>query len=377
MDWVPVIVSFLLTAVAIFAGIRLFGAWPGNPSATNNPADLAFKLITLLLAAPAAVFSYTRSLLFGSAQAAQAYTNLRSDPLAPIVRLFGSLIQTIQRPVVVFIDDFDRCSSEYVVEMLEGIQTLLRTVPLIYVVAADKKWICSSFEQTYSVFGKTVGEPGRPLGYLFLDKGFQVSTRVPCLRAGLRKAYWTRLLERTAASQRTDLERQRKEAEWQAEQEVKDLHTYEELESRISQTAGPVRELAMRAAAGKQITGVAAERHTQHRLPAFEGLLEPNPRSMKRLVNAIGMQQAIHFLEGRSVSPKALARWTIIELRWPTLAEFLIANPHRISELATATGASAAGSATPRALRNLFRSAEVRAVVAGGPLAGLTPLSRK
>jgi hypothetical protein len=82
----------------------------------------------------------------------------------------------------------------------------------------------------------------------------------------------------------------------------------------------------MRGATAKQITGATAERHTEHRLLAFAELLEPNPRSIKRIANAIGMQQAIQFLEGRNVSPEALARWTIIDLRWPALAEFLVAN---------------------------------------------------
>jgi hypothetical protein len=47
------------------------------------------------------------------------------------------------------------------------------------VVAADRQWICASFEKEYEAFGKSIGEPGRPLGYLFLDKMFQVSVSVP------------------------------------------------------------------------------------------------------------------------------------------------------------------------------------------------------
>jgi len=368
MDWVPVIVSLILTAMAIFAAFRLF-VWSGSSSPNNNPFDLAFKLVTLLLAAPAAVFSFTRSLLFGSAQAAQTYTTLRSDPLAPIARLFESLIRIIRAPVVVFIDDFDRCRSEYVVETLEGIQTLLRGVPLIYVVAADRKWICSSFEQTYSNFGTTVGTPGRPLGYLFLDKLFQVSTRVPRLTGELRKKFWDRLLSGAASGNPLDLERQRIEAERQAEEELKGLHTYEELEARISKVReDPVRELAMRAVAAKQITGAAAVQHTEHRLLAFADLLEPNPRSMKRIANAIGMQQAIQFLEGRRVSPEALARWTIIDLRWPALAEFLVANPDRISEVAA--GAVTKDSSIPEPLQSLLQSGDVTQVVIGGPPSG-------
>ena len=44
---------------------------------------------------------------------------------------------------------------------------------------------------------------------------------------------------------------------------------------------------------------------------------------MKRLVNAYGLNQARAYLEDRKVSVEALARWTIIELRWPVLADYI------------------------------------------------------
>jgi KAP family P-loop domain len=47
-------------------------------------------------------------------------------------------VKTVNRPVVVFVDDLDRCESKYVVEFLEGIQTLFREAPITYVVAADR-----------------------------------------------------------------------------------------------------------------------------------------------------------------------------------------------------------------------------------------------
>jgi hypothetical protein len=95
----------------------------------------------------------------------------------------------------------------------------------------------------------------------------------------------------------------------------------------------PVAEAAMRAAAAKQITSSEATEKTEHRLRDFDGLLEANPRAMKRLVNAYGLHQATHFLEGRNVSPDALAIWTIIELRWPLMSDLLAARPALIATL--------------------------------------------
>lgn len=89
---------------------------------------------------------------------------------------------------------------------------------------------------------------------------------------------------------------------------------------------------------------------------------------MKRLVNAYGMHQATHFLEGRRVSPEALARWTIIELRWRLLADYLSQQPESIKNLADKDTPD--GAALPKQLRKLFRCEEVAAVAVGNPELG-------
>jgi hypothetical protein len=48
---------------------------------------------------------------------------------------------------------------------------------------------------------------------------------------------------------------------------------------------------------------------------------------MKRMINAFAMRQAIGLLEGSRISSAMLARWTILEQRYPALADVLIANP--------------------------------------------------
>src|SRR5581483_10145622 len=86
-------------------------------------------------------------------------------------------------------------------------------------------------------------------------------------------------------------------------------------------------------------------------------------RSMKRLVNAYGFHQSAHFLEGRKVTTVALARWTIVELRWPVVTEMLAAQPHMIAELAAET--LPADSKMPADLRALAGSPELRRVLTG------------
>jgi hypothetical protein len=84
---------------------------------------------------------------------------------------------------------------------------------------------------------------------------------------------------------------------------------------------------------------------------------------MKRLVNTYGFHQATRFLEGRNVSPDALARWTIIVLRWPLLADFLSVRPQFIVSLANGTTPS--DTSVPKDLISLFGNVDVKRVVVG------------
>jgi len=313
---VAVLACLALTAILIYLGI-----------AASANAALAVLAGTVPLAG--AIYFGSRSLALGSRRAAQAYAELKSDPYEPITRLFETLIGATSQPLAVFIDDLDRCDGKYVVELLEGIQTLMRGKPVTYVIAADRKWICSSFEQRYEGFTEMIGEPGRPLGYLFLDKIFQISAPIPQLPLDKQTAYWKTLLKRKNEG-RAATAKALADATVEASAEVANLTTHEQLEDYLAAkevSAGEVGIQAARAAAASRITSPEAAVETEHRLRDFASLIEPNPRSMKRLVNAYGMHQATLFLSGRVTEPGPLARWTIVELRWPLLADFLATRP--------------------------------------------------
>ncbi|HEX6741111.1 MAG TPA: P-loop NTPase fold protein, partial [Sphingomicrobium sp.] len=323
MRWLPVGLSMVLT------GVLLYFAWQAVAGQTTGVAgaikDIGAAVIALVTLAGLALTT-SRSIFFGSKNAAEAYVQSTVEPYRPVVRLFERLIGAIERPVAVFIDDIDRCECNYVIELLEGIQTLLRSAPVVYVVAGDRKWICSSFEKRYADFGGQIGMPGRPLGYLFLDKVFQLSTAIPRLSAARRQAYWKRLLEsgeRGARSTPEDVKR----LEAEAEKELQGKTSHEEIQERIERSEeGSLEREALSAAAARQTTTRESVREAEHRLQPLADLLEPNPRAMKRLVNAYGLNQARAFLEGRKVEVEALARWTIVELRWPILADYLASN---------------------------------------------------
>jgi len=353
MRWIPVALSLVLT------GVLLYFAWQAVAGHTEGVAgavkDIGAAVLALATLAGLALTT-SRTIFFGSKNAAEAYVQSTVEPYRPIVRLYERLIGAIGCPVAVFIDDIDRCEGNYVIELLEGIQTLLRSAPVVYVVAGDRKWICSSFEKRYSDFGGQIGMPGRPLGYLFLDKVFQLSTAIPRLSTVRQADYWKRLLE-TGENGARSSPRDVKRLEAEAEKELEGKTSHEEIQAEIDRTEeGSLERETIRAAAAKQTTSREAMQAAEHRLQPLSHLLEPNPRSMKRLVNAYGLNQARAFLEGRTVEVEALARWTIVELRWPILADYLATNWSDIADQSLSV------AQFPDSIRALLSDSDVKEV---------------
>jgi hypothetical protein len=276
-------------------------------------------------------------------------------------RRFRRINRSHKRPVAIFIDDLDRCQAAYVVEVLQGIQTLLLDEPVTYVVAADRQWLYDSYAKVYSDFADTVQEPGRPLGYLFLEKTFQLTAPLPSLPLDVRATFWHRLILVGGDQVGGELEELEAQAAKRLEAAGSETEVREVVER--SRNSSPDAQMAIRSAAIRRLAAPELRRRTEHTLKPFSHLLDPNPRAMKRLVNAYGVERDIRLLEDRAGSPDALAPerlalWTILRLRWPLLADYLADHPEAVENGAPQGMADAT-------LAQLLASSEVQAVIQG------------
>jgi len=153
-------------------------------------------IVGLVAALLGAARGLGRSLAVGSARGAETFIRTSRDPMRILRRRYERLVNTTGRPVAIFIDDLDRCQASYVVEVLQGVQTLLIEAPVTYVVAADRRWLYDSYAKYYADFRSVAREPGRPLGRLFLEKTFQLSAALPQLAPDVRDEYWRWLIGR-------------------------------------------------------------------------------------------------------------------------------------------------------------------------------------
>lgn len=315
------------------------------------------------------------SLLPRSEREARAFVDGASEPMEELAEQFLWLRRLSKGPTLLLIDDVDRCDPSYVVELLDSVQKLVRgeqlrrdRQPTIFiVVAADGRWVRTAYETAHPDQANEVGEPGRPLGALFLDKIFQVRVSLPELSPQLQSRHLAAILDQRGATQTSDVliadarEKIRSSADRGAALEV-------------MRQLPPGARLEVAADALERLESAEDSGHSeaQHALVRFGNLLEANPRSVLRFVMAFSALRAARLAEGNPVSTDSLALWTIVSVRWPLLAEFLAAEPDERIGLFAALRADVE-THSPATLHSLFNSppAELRAVFnhqPGGPL---------
>jgi hypothetical protein len=312
-------------------------------------------------------YALARSITPASQQAAEGFIRSARDPMRSLSEHFRNQACGARAPIAVFIDDLDRCHENYVVELIEGVQSLLRTAPVVYLVASDRRWIETSFEVSYERLSPSVTEPGRPLGHLFLQKVFQLSAGIPPIPSEIANKYWSGLLGVKLEGTPDELDAEIEEAK----ERLKVLTKPDEVEAALREAEANLTDYrVLLSAALERLAAPDMQARTQHALAPFISLLERNPRSMKRLVNAYDMQRAMFRLshgprEGLAdEAGKKLVLWTIVLLRWPTLAEHLQSNPDGVMWI-TDTSSDERLLPSDPGVRALFELPDARRVIKG------------
>ncbi len=342
----------------------------GSLSSIAKIADNLGKVLVLFVTLWGIIKVFAKSLIWGSAEAAQSFVQLTHDPMNSIKKRFSLLIDRINpKHLAIFIDDLDRCREDYVVELLEGIQTLFKEAPAVFVVAADRTWLNACYANSYDKLRSSVSEPGKPLGSLFLEKAFQFSTSVPGMPAALKKKYWQTLIQIKSEDNEDELATALNKANkimQDANTEDEIIHAINETEDQSFLVQSAVREQAViRLAAPVEIE------RTEHALKPLVEHLGMNPRELKRLVNSYSCNRALAILSQNDIEREQLALWTILSMRWPLLTEYLEKNPDKINQF----GLDYAAPGIPEDLQPLFKDEHIKAIIQGGP--GQLPLNEE
>lgn len=347
--WTPDIRNKVAVAVLGIAAVVLlfrFGLLKLDDKGVNANTTSLGPFVSVVIAALVGgapliwtvLSALSSTLLSGTPDAAKNYALGSGDPLDRFREHFAKMMTSLKRPVLVVVDDLDRCEPTFVVELIRGMQTILRSPRLVFILLGDRDWIEECFTKVNEAMkGIHVG-PEHEFGARFAEKAIQFSFVLPDISDDARRTYVRDVLgikpepssqaaEFEAASPMNSAFKGRVEAILRQDQALDRENAAQAVREDIE--ASPAseavtrvvlsdldRRLSLRAAADK-----TAEAATKHRLEALSSVLPANPRQIKRIINAITLLQEVARLE-QSVQPgstdwKILALWIILMIEWP------------------------------------------------------------
>jgi len=311
----------------------------GVGEAASIPSLLTTAVVVLLGGATAlwSLFSaVTDTLLPGTPDAAKNYSLGSGDPLERFRRHFNRMINTFKRPVIVVVDDIDRCKPDFVVALLQGMQTIFRCSRVVFVLLGDRDWIEKAFAKVHEAMVDIDVGPEHTFGGRFVEKTIQLSLVLPDITMDVRTEYVRNTLgvgpspeespseedEATLRSLEDDLdgaleigETLRRDARTadlrrRAEEVGLEKTTRDAFLNRLD------RDTALRSAADER-----AQKATQHRLVPIADVLPSNPRQIKRIINGVALFQEIgrriHGIQPESRQWCNLALWVVVMNEWP------------------------------------------------------------
>ena len=284
---------------------------------------------------------FTESIVPGTDTLAERLNLGKGDPFDRFRRHFDRTMRALKRPVMVVIDDLDRCQPAFVVDLVRGIQTILKSSRVTFVILGDRDWIEHAFETHHKeMTGVDVG-PEQSFGARFVEKAIQMSFLLPALELRAQKAYVRRILfagrEKDGASgvlsstlaarirvlaniyvtepgAPLELDPLVDRAVSDILREQPDLGGQADLRSAVEELVGEA--VAINAAVDENVEAAIA-----HELEPLAAAFPSNPRQIKRIVNAITIYWAVA-VQRRELRPDAdfrfqLAIWIIVMTEWP------------------------------------------------------------
>lgn len=250
-------------------------------------------------------------------------------------RVFDLLVIP-DRPVVLFIDDLDRCSPKRVAEVVEAINLLMNGSyrdKCYFVLGMDAQIVAAALDVAYKdMYGrldnraKTAGS----IGWYFLDKFIQLPFFIPTLDESEKTKYLQKLFGETDHPPNIP---QQPNTRPPNEEELKALVKEQVQKAKRGERSEQTREnQRFKAKMDRLFIEVSLEesrdsKEILEQLKIYAPFLEDSPRGLKRFANLLRFHTAIQQLRIRDgvshASTAALAKWLTINLRWPQFVRWL------------------------------------------------------
>jgi len=364
-DIVPQALSLLVLVSAVYLLYRIVSpdtlrAWlQGSATVASGQASTAGQgLLALLLLTVAggsglkllgSFRSGTEWVIRATGDGGDSQVLGRGDPLHGFSAHFRRFCASLDQPILIVIDDLDRCQPAYVVELIRGLMTVFNSPRIVYLILGDRRWIETCFAKAYAAMAEAEAKPAS-FGSRFAEKSTQLSFLLPSVPAPRVAAYVDVVLGRQPG---TNPIAERATAEAVAgivglkSQSGRDMAlraamagvaSWIPIEGERDAAKQAVRE----AAAIEAARSPAAADEIGHYLQDLHALMPNNPRQIKRIVNMVALYQAsaLAALEGYEQGGEKWRRmvlWVLLMGSEPGVWRILNDDPGRADKLAEET----------------------------------------
>ncbi|WP_214326584.1 KAP family P-loop NTPase fold protein [Nonomuraea sediminis] len=253
------------------------------------------------------------------------------------------LVARERQPLVVFVDDLDRCSPGTVARVIEAINLFLagEFPNCVFVLAMEPEAVAAHVGMAYrDLTGWLPDDSAERLGWRFLEKIVQLPLSVPLLDERDRLPGYIQTLLSTPPPPRRPAETAAPPEDLAARLEnvIRGFHpTMETLDeaARRAQVAigapaqqGRLSEAAMRAA-DRVFTDLYSDEHARRAIESvLPGITLTNPREVKRYLNVFRFYSFITYRTRPGTSGEAVAKLAALTVGWPHLLSTLTREAH-------------------------------------------------
>jgi hypothetical protein len=243
------------------------------------------------------------------------------------------LAATEDRPVVVFIDDLDRCSWEVVAKVVEALNLFLAGdfPDCIFVIAMEPEVVAAHIQVAYNPLTQALDTPDEPpLGWRFLEKMVQLPLSLPPPEPVQVERYLDSLLGPAQNETEPDAE-QLTEFERRLREEQPSFDDLPNAALQASQEITGREQTVIPSSFARSVLSVVGDRFTDNdeEVRAVVGAqvvhFSNNPREIKRLLNVFRFYAFIQVsrgLAGLSIPTlEQVAKLAVLAVRWPNLLE--------------------------------------------------------
>ncbi|NQE60984.1 P-loop NTPase fold protein [Caulobacter sp. RHG1] len=292
------------------------------------------------------------------------------DPIARFRRTIQGILAVGRRPILLIVDDLDRCPPKMVVEMLRGFQTILQSPRMFVMILGDRNWIETAHSVAHADMGSLAVGPETKLGARFVEKIFQLSFVLPAMtpesralftlkQVGGRKHDYPLPSPPPAPNAATQAVEAVLTGGGSASEQEQVLKTVLEEQEALGEDIEAARVAASSGVTQATNSDAALTQRVEKVLGGLAPLLPNNPRQIKRVINAFPLFATVgaQYFQYEQPGPlsttestsrwRQLALWVALSTEWPDTWRKLARSPLLLD---AAYGSSAEAKAAMKAL---------------------------